>query len=129
MYSPIAHCPLPAHLDVWTFCCLPYHSAVPSQFVIVSKKQSSSAGMSALGARKQLVRDLARFNTAPEREGDDEILYGPGIRIEMPPQQDPVSQMLLTVIEDEIAWLVIMRLAKNFDWKIVDTESGRELNA
>jgi len=85
--------------------------------------------MAPLGARSQLVRDLSRFNTAPEAKGDDEVLYGPGIRLELPPGQDPVHQMLLTVIEDEIASLVIMRLAKTFDWKIVDTESGRELNA
>ena len=85
--------------------------------------------MAPLGSRKQLIKELARFNTAPEAASDDEILYGPGIRLELPPDQDPVSQLLLTVVEDEIAWLVIMRLAKTFQWKIVDTESGRELNA
>ena len=82
-----------------------------------------------MGKRSQLVRELARFNTAPETAGEDDVLYGPGIRLELPPGQDPVSQILLTIIEDEIAWLVIMRLAKTFEWRIVDTESGRELNA
>ena len=75
-----------------------------------------------------MLRDLSRFNTAPEREGED-VLYGPGIRLELPPGQDTVNQILLTVTEEEIAWLVIMRLAKTFDWKIVDMNSGRELNA
>lgn len=102
---------------------------VPNQFVILSKKASASNGMAALGSRKELIRNLARFNTAPEDTSDDEVLYGPGIRLELPPGQDPVTQLLLTVVEDEIAWLVIMRLAKVFEWKIVDTESGRELNA
>ena len=85
--------------------------------------------MAPLGPRTQLIKDLARFNTAPEQSSDDEVLYGPGIRLELPPGQDPIRQLLLTVVEDEIAWLVIMRLAKTFNWKIVDTESGRELNA
>ena len=106
--------------------------AVPSpQFVILSKQQSGSGnGMASLGRRDQIVNDLSRFNTAPERDGDD-VLYGPGIRLELPPGagQDSVSQMLLTVVEEEIAWLVIMRLAKTFAWKIVDPASGRELNA
>lgn len=102
---------------------------MPSQFVILSKQSASNNGMAPLGPRKQLITDLARFNTAPEQTSDDEVLYGPGIRLELPPGQDPVSQLLLTVVEDEIAWLVIMRLAKTFNWKIVDTESGRELNA
>ena len=81
-----------------------------------------------IGSRTQVLRDLSRFNTAPEREGED-VLYGPGIRLELPPGQDTVNQILLTVTEEEIAWLVIMRLAKTFDWKIVDMNSGRELNA
>jgi hypothetical protein len=102
---------------------------VPSHFVILSKSSATSNGMVPLGSRKQLINELSRFNTAPEQAGDDEVLYGPGIRLELPPGQDPVSQLLLTVVEDEIAWLVIMRLAKTFNWKIVDTESGRELNS
>ena len=85
--------------------------------------------MAPLGSRKQLIRELSGFNTAPEQPNDEEVLYGPGIRLELPPGQDPVQQLLLTVVEDEIAWLVIMRLAKTFNWKIVDTDSGRELNA
>lgn len=101
---------------------------MPNQFVILSKR-SKSNGMAPMGARAQLIRDLGRFNTAPEQSGEDDILYGPGIRLELPPGQDPVNQLLLTVVEEEIAWQVIMRLAKTFEWKIVDTESGREFNA
>jgi hypothetical protein len=99
------------------------------QFVILSKNSSTSNGMAPLGSRQQIMRDLSHFNTWPQREGDDDVLYGPGIRLELPPGQDPVSQMLLAVVEEEIAWLVIVRLARMFEWKIVDPESGRELNA
>jgi hypothetical protein len=102
---------------------------VPNQFVILSKRSKGSNGLAALGSRAQMVRDLGRFNTAPERKGDEDVLYGPGIRLEFPPGQDPVSQILLNIVEEEIAWQVIMRLAKTFEWKIVDTESGREFNA
>ena len=98
------------------------------QFAIMSKQRSNGNGMLPIGSRTQVLRDLSRFNTAPEREGED-VLYGPGIRLELPPGQDTVNQILLTVTEEEIAWLVIMRLAKTFDWKIVDMNSGRELNA
>jgi hypothetical protein len=102
---------------------------VANQFVILSKKSTGNNGTNPLGGRAQLVRELSGFNTSPEREGEDDVLYGPGIRLELPPGQDPVSQILMTIVEDEIAWLVIMRLAKTFEWKLVDTESGRELNA
>jgi hypothetical protein len=95
----------------------------------MSRQGASSNGMAPLGARADLVRELARFNTAPECEGNDDVLYGPGIRLELPPGQASVNQILMTIVEEEIAWLVIMRLARAFNWKIVDTSSGRELNA
>ena len=102
-----------------------------SQYVILSKQppSSSSNGMPPIGTRREIINDLARYNTAPERTEDKQTLYGPGIRLELPPDQDPVTQMLLTVVEEEIAWLVILRLAKAFSWKIVDVNTGRELNA
>jgi hypothetical protein len=102
---------------------------VPAQqFVILSKRPDSANGLPSLGPRAELVRQLERFNTAPERQGDD-VLYGPGIRLELPPEQGEVSQVLVTITEEEIAWQVIMRLLKEFEWKIVDTNTGRELNA
>jgi hypothetical protein len=106
-----------------------YSPSVPAQqFVILARQRSSDNGMAPIGSRAKIIRDLAQYNTAPEIEGDD-VLYGPGIRLELPPGQSEVNQILMTVMEEEIAWLVMMRLAKAFDWKIVDTDSGRELNA
>ena len=100
-----------------------------TQYVILSRQPppSSGNGLASIGSRKQIITELSRYNTAPASK-DDDTLYGPGIRIEMPPGQDPVTQMLMTVVEEEIAWLVIMRLAKAFCWKIVDMQTGRELN-
>ena len=102
------------------------------QFVILSRKPPNASGMSPIGRRDEVLFDLSRFNTAPdsEKEGrNEDVLYGPGIRIELPPGQDIINQMLMTVTEEEIAWLVIMRLARSFSWKIVDPNTGRELNA
>ena len=103
-----------------------------TQFVILSKQDATGQGLAPLGSRATLIRELAHYNTAPERPDDADMLYGPGIQLEFPPGapgQGDVNQALLTVVEEEIAWLVIMRLAKAFNWKIVDTSSGRELNA
>lgn len=97
------------------------------QFVILANSTPTPQGaMPVIGKRAEILRGLAGCNTGPETEGDD-VLYGPGIRIELPPGQDPVTQMLLTLTEEEIGWLVLMRLAKKFHWKILDPESGREL--
>lgn len=95
------------------------------QYVILAQSTNAGNGMPAIGTRREIVTELSPFNTAPERpEGD--ALYGPGFIIELPPN-DPVTQMLLTIVEEEIAWQVIMRLAKHFKWKLLDMASGREL--
>lgn len=95
------------------------------QFVILARgEDNGEAGE--LGTRKELIATLSQRNTAPEREGED-VLYGPGIRLELPPQ-DPVAQALLTITEEDIGWLVLMRIARDLSWRIVDPETGRELN-
>ncbi|MGA1017851.1 MAG: hypothetical protein ACO3YY_07705, partial [Phycisphaerales bacterium] len=59
------------------------------------------------------------------RPGED-VLYGPGIRIDLPPDQDPVRQMLLTVVDDDIAFSVIRRILSRFAWRILAPISGME---
>lgn len=79
----------------------------------------------ALAPRSDLLEQLAGLNTSPERAGDD-VLYGPGIRIDLPPEQDPVRQMLLTVVDEDIAFSVIRRILGRFAWRILDPISGME---
>jgi hypothetical protein len=95
------------------------------QLVILSPQEASEGGLAPLGTRGEILTGLSKFNTAPDKNGGD-VLYGPGISIELPPSE-PVTQMLLTVVEEEIAWQVILRLAKEFNWKLLDPVSGREL--
>ncbi len=98
-----------------------------NQYVILARSERPGDGLPELGTREEIVRELANSNVAPEvPEGD--VLYGPGIRLEFPPGIDPVNQILLSIMEDEIAWLVILRLAKKFGWRILDTATGREFS-
>jgi hypothetical protein len=102
---------------------------VPNQqFAIMSREPANAHGMAALGSRREIVASLTTFNTAPDREGADETLYGPGILISLPPEADPVTQMLVVITEEEIGWQVVLRLGKHFKWKLVDMSTGRELN-
>lgn len=95
------------------------------QLVILSSETGSDGGMAPIGRRDEVVERLRGFNTSPEREGDL-VLHGPGIRIEFA-DENPVRQMLLTVVEEEIAWQVILRIARSLGWKLLDPTSGREL--
>jgi|TARA_B100000959_G_scaffold262204_1_gene300406 hypothetical protein len=96
------------------------------QFVIQSRTCNNDGTRVPLGNRQEIIDDLGRFNTATEVDGGN-VLWGPGIRIELPPDEEKIQQMLLFIVEEEIAWLPIVRLAKQFDWSVMDIETGREL--
>lgn len=97
-----------------------------SQLVILSRSAGRSGELAPISSRAELLRQLEVRNTGPERPGDD-LLYGPGIEIQLAPGQDPITQMLLTITDEDIAWVVIIRLAKELNWKIFDPYTGREL--
>ena len=98
------------------------------QFVVLSSQEADSVGaMAPMGPWGEVMRDLFDCNTGPERENDD-VLYGPGFRIELTPGQDPITQMLLTLTEEEIGWQVVTKLIKKFGWRLLDPATGRELN-
>ena len=97
------------------------------QFVIMSRQvPKEGQSLAPIAPRRDLLRDLALHNTAPESTDEQDVLYGPGIRLEMPPGQDPVMQMLLTLTEEEVGWLVLRRLAGKFNWRVVDPDTGRD---
>jgi hypothetical protein len=96
------------------------------KFVIMSRTPPNNGELMPIGTRAEVLAGLAHCNTSPESaEGD--VLFGPGIEFELPPGQDPVTQMLLSISDDDIAWIVIMRVAREFGWKVLDPTTGREL--
>ncbi len=96
------------------------------QLVVLSPDPRSGDELPPLGNIGEILDQLSHLNVHPEQEGDP-VVYGPGIRIEGSPGE-PIRQMLLTIVEEEIAWLVIMRVAKAMNWKLFDPTTGRELS-
>lgn len=87
----------------------------------------SGGPMGTIGEVKEV---LARYNTAPDGSSRSaslgtEVLHGPGLIVELPTNQDEVTQALVTVIDDDIAWPVLSRLCKAAGWKMMDVETGR----
>ena len=95
------------------------------ELVILAPRDGSGSAPAPIAPRSQILADLEALNTAPEAP-DGDCLYGPGIRIDLPPGQDPVTQMLLTIVDDDIAWSVIRRLLRTFPWRMQDPISGME---
>lgn len=108
----------------------PLHSA-PSRMarslVILSPSTAASGGgLAPIGFRREIMSALRTLNTGPQAEGED-VLYGPGIEIELPPAMDPVPQMLLKLTDEDVGWDVIKAIAQRTHWKMLDPLSGREL--
>ena len=104
-------------------------TAAGRQFVILSNQAAGEDGtLPSIGPRPDIVEKLALANTSPECADAQDVLFGPGIRIELTPNQDPVNQMLVTLTEEEIGWQVLTRLINHFRWKLLDPETGREMN-
>jgi hypothetical protein len=82
--------------------------------------------MAPLGSRRQVLDRLAKLNTFPDTP-DGDVLYGPGIELQLGPQQDSITQMLLDVTDEDIAWMVIERIARTLQWKFIDMNTGSEL--
>ncbi len=94
-------------------------------FVFLSHQEPAEAGaLAPIGPRCDVLEKLANYNTGPEVCGDNDVLYGPGIQIELTPGQDPLTQMLVTITEEEIGWLVLRRLINVFQWRLLDARTG-----
>lgn len=94
--------------------------------VVLSNEPRTDRGMAELGSRAEVTTLLARLNTHPESPAKD-VLYGPGIEIQLGPDQDPIAQMLLDVTDEDIGWMVIERMGRTLRWKFVDMNTGNEL--
>lgn len=97
-----------------------------SLVILSAEPPRSDGSMNAIGTRKEILERLRRLNTGPQVPGE-EVLYGPGIEIEFPPGQEPVTQMLLRTNDDDLAWDVIAAISRVTHWKMLDPNTGREL--
>jgi hypothetical protein len=104
---------------------------VASRLLVLMKKVDDESTppeeTPSMGRIGDIVEFLRDYNTAPEEPGDSmpQFLYGPGITIQAPMSDEPVKQLLVTLVEEEIAWAVVTRICRDAHWKMVDPESGR----
>lgn len=100
---------------------------MPRSLVVLSPSPPpSGGGMTPIGTRREILGILRMLNTAPQTPGED-VLYGPGVEIELPPGLDPVTQMLLRLTDEDVGWDVIRAIAHRTHWRLLDPLSGREL--
>lgn len=83
-----------------------------------------------LGSYSQVIDALSGYNTAPDGSRLPDafgLLHGPGFLVQLPMvgPQDPVSQIAVSIHEDEIAWPVLTRVCRRLGWLMMDPGSGR----
>lgn len=89
--------------------------------------------MPVLGSLRDVVKAISAYNTSPDGSGPEGMgeaggigfLYGPGFVIELPTTTDAVSQLMVTITDEDFAWSVLMRMCRQLQWKMMDAESGR----
>lgn len=83
-----------------------------------------------MGTPGEVRAALSNFNTAPDgapaRAGAlMEILYGPGMIVEMPVNQESVVQAMVTINDEDSAIPVLLRACRARGWTMVDLDTGR----
>lgn len=81
-----------------------------------------------MGSVRDVTRVLSAFNTMPDGEPTSRsVLYGPGITVQLPmvDENDPVTQLLVSLNEDDIAWPLLIRICQASGWKMMDPKTGR----
>jgi len=94
---------------------------------------SGSPPLAPLGNLRDILRAMAKYNTAPDGSGPEGLgeavgmafLYGPGYTVEMPTTTDEVGQAIVNLQDEDFAWSVLGRMCKEQGWMMMDPESGR----
>lgn len=92
-----------------------------------------SGEMPVLGSVRDVVKAISAYNTSPDGSGPEGMgeavgvgfMYGPGFVIEIPVAAEHVSQLMVTITDEDFAWSVLMRMCRQLQWKMMDPESGR----
>ena len=88
----------------------------------------SALNMVSLGRFKDVTAALAHLNCHTDGDPDAfNTLHGPGVVLQLPMvgPDDPIMQVMVTLVDESIAWAVIERAVRATGWKLMDPKSGR----
>lgn len=93
-----------------------------------SEHSSAALRTVSLGRLEEVQGLLKQFNCANDGSASaSNVVYGPGVVLQMPmvDRDDPVNQILVSLVEDSVAWPVLTRICRVLGWKMMDPSSGR----
>lgn len=81
-----------------------------------------------LGDLTEVISKLAEYNTAADSVNGN-FLYGPGLIIQLPMSgNEKLTQLLISLADEDIAWPVLERICRKYQWQLMDPDSGRTLS-
>ena len=98
------------------------------------REDPDSQELQSMGTRAEIRAALLPFNTCAETEKpQEEELFGPGIKVILPPfdpadESGPITQFSLSEDDEDISKGVLLRIARNFDWDLIDLSTFRRLH-
>lgn len=105
--------------------------ATNRQIVLIKPDRDRSDGsMPPLGSLQSVQETLGGVNTACDgsdgvAESGIIVMHGPGFVVEIASGMDPVSQAMVTLHDEDMAWPVLMLLCTRAKWAMMDVETGR----
>jgi len=95
--------------------------------------KAKTGEMPSLGSLREVVTLISGYNTSPDGSGPEGMgeasgigfMYGPGFVIEVPTSAESISQLMVTITDEDFAWSVLMRMCRQLQWKMMDPETGR----
>ncbi|TVQ63332.1 MAG: hypothetical protein EA379_04235 [Phycisphaerales bacterium] len=100
--------------------------------LVLYRTPATPGAAAPLGTRREVIKTLAPFNTAPDGSPESEtVAYGPGVMVQFPygDPDDELNQVLVAITEEEIAWSVLRRLCRETGWSMMDPDTGRVFSA
>ncbi len=100
---------------------------------VLDEEDADASGSAALrtvslGRLEEVQKLLTQFNCSGDGSpANSNVVYGPGVVLQMPmvDRDDPVNQILVSLVEDSVAWPVLTRICRVLGWKMMDPSSGR----
>lgn len=100
---------------------------------VLDEEDGENSGSAALrtvslGRLEEVQNLLKQFNCSGDGSpAASNVVYGPGVVLQMPmaDRDDPVNQILVSLVEDSVAWPVLTRICRVLGWKMMDPSSGR----
>lgn len=109
---------------------------------VVLTRTDDKGQMLPLGTLREVRETMGRCNLAPDGSGPHgygerlgvALLFGPGLVCEIALQDEPtankgqgpeVSQVLVSMTDEDFGFPVLLRLCKQAKWKMLDPDTGR----